>query len=59
MHADGIRASLRFPMVIGFGGRILGEKIVTAAGLTDAETYQLLRGHAIECFGLSWLGFTA
>ena len=35
------------------------EKIVTAAGLTDDETYKLLRGNAITCFGLERFGFTA
>jgi predicted TIM-barrel fold metal-dependent hydrolase len=39
--------------------RETAEKIVTAAGLTDDETWQLLRGNAIECFGLSRLGFSA
>ena len=28
------------------------EKIVAAAGLDDAETYALVRGNAIRCYGL-------
>ena len=35
------------------------EKIVTAAGLSEEETYKLLRGNAIACFGLERFGFTA
>lgn len=32
------------------------ERMVTAAGLTDTETRQLLRGNAIECYGLNRYG---
>ncbi|TAM65246.1 amidohydrolase family protein [Mycobacterium sp.] len=38
--------------------RETAEKLVQRAGLDEQETYQLLRGNAIECFGLERLGFT-
>ncbi len=34
----------------------VAEEMVKAAGLTDAETQQLLRGNAIACFGLARYG---
>jgi predicted TIM-barrel fold metal-dependent hydrolase len=33
-------------------------KLIQRAGLNEQETYQLMRGNAIECFGLEKLGFT-
>ena len=32
--------------------------IIEAAGLNEHETWQLLRGNAIECFGLERIGIT-
>jgi predicted TIM-barrel fold metal-dependent hydrolase len=37
----------------------MAEKLVQAAGLTDEETYALLRGNAIECYGLGRFGITS
>jgi predicted TIM-barrel fold metal-dependent hydrolase len=34
----------------------MAEKLITAAGLTDDEAYALLRGNAIECYGLERFG---
>ena len=34
-------------------------KICTAAGLSDEEVYKLMRGNAIDCFGLERFGITA
>jgi hypothetical protein len=34
----------------------VAEEMVQAAGLTEAETRQLLRGNAIDCFGLGRYG---
>ena len=34
-------------------------KICTAAGLSDEEVYKLMRGNAINCFGLERFGITA
>jgi predicted TIM-barrel fold metal-dependent hydrolase len=36
----------------------MAEKLIAAAGLNERETYQLLRGNAIECYGLDRLGIT-
>jgi hypothetical protein len=36
----------------------MAEKLIGAAGLTDQETWQLLRGNAIECYRLDTLGIT-
>ncbi|WP_322762190.1 amidohydrolase family protein [Frankia sp. Cr2] len=38
--------------------RETAEKIVTAARLNEHETWQLLRGNAIECLGLKRIGIT-
>ena len=37
--------------------REVAEKTAQMAGLNEQEAYQLLRGNAIECFGLERLGF--
>jgi predicted TIM-barrel fold metal-dependent hydrolase len=34
----------------------MAERLVTEAGLTERETWQLLRGNAIECYGLARFG---
>jgi predicted TIM-barrel fold metal-dependent hydrolase len=36
--------------------RAVLEKLVAQAGLTDAETYQFVRGNAIRCYGLERFG---
>ena len=36
--------------------REAAEKVIQMAGLSEKEAYQLLRGNAIECFGLERLG---
>jgi hypothetical protein len=36
--------------------RAVLEKIVTAAGLDEHETYDLARGNAIRCYGLERFG---
>jgi predicted TIM-barrel fold metal-dependent hydrolase len=38
--------------------RDVAERIVTKAGLNERETYQLLRGNAIDCYGLARYGLT-
>ena len=38
--------------------RAVLEKIVSEAGLTEHETYQLCRGNAIACYGLERVGIT-
>ena len=38
---------------------VVFEKLVTQAGLSERETYQLARGNAIECYGLARFGITA
>jgi len=38
--------------------REVAEKTAQEAGLNEQETYQLLRGNAIECFGLERFGIT-
>ena len=37
----------------------VANRICDAAGLTDEEVYKLMRGNAIECFGLERFGITA
>jgi predicted TIM-barrel fold metal-dependent hydrolase len=39
--------------------REVAEKLVQAAGLDEHEAWQLLRGNAIECFGLDRIGVEA
>jgi predicted TIM-barrel fold metal-dependent hydrolase len=36
----------------------MAEKLIANAGLNERETYQLLRGNAIECYGLPRFGIT-
>ena len=36
--------------------KVVLEKIVSAAGLDDDETYALARGNAIQCYGLERFG---
>jgi predicted TIM-barrel fold metal-dependent hydrolase len=36
----------------------MAEKLIAAAGLDEHETYLLLRGNAIECYGLQRFGIT-
>jgi len=38
---------------------VVFEKLITQAGLSEQETYQLARGNAIECYGLERFGITA
>jgi predicted TIM-barrel fold metal-dependent hydrolase len=38
--------------------RQMAEKLIGAAGLTEHETWQLLRGNAIDCYGLQRYGIT-
>jgi len=38
--------------------REAAEKVIKMAGLSEEESYQLLRGNAIECFGLQRVGIT-
>jgi predicted TIM-barrel fold metal-dependent hydrolase len=38
--------------------RQMAEKLIAAAGLSEYETWQLLRGNAIECYGLDRYGIT-
>ena len=38
--------------------REVAQKIVDAAGLNEHETYQFIRGTAIDCFGLQRVGIT-
>jgi predicted metal-dependent TIM-barrel fold hydrolase len=35
------------------------EKLVDAAGLDEQEIHAVVRGNAIECYGLQRLGITA
>jgi predicted TIM-barrel fold metal-dependent hydrolase len=37
----------------------MAEKLVAAAGLDEHETWQLMRGNAIECYGLQRCGITS
>jgi predicted TIM-barrel fold metal-dependent hydrolase len=39
--------------------RAVAEKLVAEAGLDERETYLLIRGNAIECYGLHRFGITA
>ena len=38
--------------------RAVAEKLVAEAGLDERETYLLIRGNAIECYGLHRFGIT-
>jgi len=38
--------------------RQMAEKLISGAGLSDHETWQLLRGNAIACYGLQRFGIT-
>jgi len=38
--------------------REVAEKLVAAAGLDDYETWQLVRGNAIECYDLGRFGIS-
>ena len=39
--------------------RAVAERIVADAGLDERETYQLMRGNAIACYGLDRFGITS
>lgn len=43
----------------GPGSAAVAERMVTKAGLTNDETRALLRGNALECYGLARYGLTA
>jgi predicted TIM-barrel fold metal-dependent hydrolase len=38
--------------------KLMAEKLVSAAGLNEHETWQLMRGNAIDCYGLQRYGIT-